>query len=101
RKIVRQLQQGGASPLVERLLAEWDDCAAEAEAIQATVVTNPPLAVGEEPTITAGVDGELDRLRELRDGGKDGIARIQTAERDRTGIASLKVGFNKVFGYYI
>ena len=101
RRIVRQLQQKGASPLVERLLAEWDDCAGEAEAIQATIVTHPPLVIGEEPTITAGVDGELDSLRELRDGGKDGIARIQTAERARTGIASLKVGFNKVFGYYI
>jgi DNA mismatch repair protein MutS len=101
RNIVRQLQQGGGSPLVERLLAEWDDCAAEAETIQATIVAHPPLVIGEEPTITAGVDGELDRLRELRDGGKDGIARIQMAERERTGIATLKVGFNKVFGYYI
>jgi len=48
-----------------------------------------------------GVDDDLDRLRSLRDGGKDGIANIQAAERARTGIASLKVGFNKVFGYYI
>ena len=101
RNIVRQLQQGGGSPLVGRLLTEWDDCAAEAETIQATIVAHPPLVIGEEPTITVGVDGELDRLRELRDGGKDGIARIQMAERERTGIASLKVGFNKVFGYYI
>ena len=48
-----------------------------------------------------GVDAELDELRALRDGGKDAIARIQADERARTGIASLKVGFNKVFGYYI
>ena len=101
RKVVRQLHESGGSPLVERLLAEWDDCAAEAEAIQTTIVTQPPLTIGEEPTIAAGVDGELDRLRALRDGGKDGIARIQSAERERTGITSLKVGFNKVFGYYI
>ena len=101
RKIVRQLQERDASPLVQRLLAEWDDCADEAAAIQSTIVAHPPLTIGEEPTIAAGVDEELDRLRALRDGGKDGIARIQTAERERTGIASLKVGFNKVFGYYI
>ena len=44
---------------------------------------------------------ELDELRDLRDGGKDAIARIQAEERARTGIASLKVGFNKVFGYFI
>ena len=101
RRIVTQLRQRGASPLLDRLLEEWDDCAGEAEAIQATIVAHPPLTIGEEPTIANGVDEELDRLRALRDGGKDGIARIQTAERERTGIASLKVGFNKVFGYYI
>ncbi len=51
--------------------------------------------------IAAGVDAELDGLRELRDGGRDAIAKIQADERTRTGIPSLKVGFNKVFGYYI
>jgi DNA mismatch repair protein MutS len=101
RRVVRQLNERGAASLLDRLLAEWDDCAVEAEAIQATIVSHPPVTIGEEPTIAAGMDEELDRLRALRDGGKDGIAHIQTAERERTGIASLKVGFNKVFGYYI
>ena len=101
RRIVRQVRERGTASLFDRLLAEWDDCAGEAEAIQTTIVAHPPQTIGEEPTIAAGMDEELDRLRALRDGGKDGIARIQTAERERTGIASLKVGFNKVFGYYI
>ncbi len=101
RRIVRQVRERGAASLFDRLLDEWDDCAAEAEAIQTTIVAHPPLTIGEEPTVASGMDEELDRLRALRDGGKDGIARIQTAERERTGIASLKVGFNKVFGYYI
>ncbi len=101
RRIVRQLREGGSATLLDRLLAEWDDCADEAEAIQSTIVAHPPIAIGEEPTIADGLDEELDRLRALRDGGKDGIARIQSAERERTGITSLKVGFNKVFGYYI
>ncbi|MBL8984093.1 MAG: DNA mismatch repair protein MutS, partial [Gemmatimonadetes bacterium] len=48
-----------------------------------------------------GVDASLDELRTIRDGGKDAIAQIQAFERDRTGIASLKVGYNRVFGYYI
>ena len=99
--IVRQLRRSGPSVLLDRLLGEWDDCAAEAQAIRSTIVERPPLTIGEEPTIAAGVDEELDRLRTLRDGGKDGIANIQASERARTGIASLKVGFNKVFGYYI
>jgi DNA mismatch repair protein MutS len=99
RESVRQLQRRGTSPLLDRLLEEWD--AEEAEAIERTIVEHPPLSIGEEATIATGVDSELDELRSLRDGGKDGIARIQAAERERTGIASLKVGFNKVFGYYI
>ena len=101
RAVVRRVQEREASLLLDRVLGGWDDCAGEAEAIQATIVAHPPATIGEEPTITAGMDDELDRLRALRDGGKDGIARIQTAERERTGIGSLKVGFNKVFGYYI
>jgi DNA mismatch repair protein MutS len=65
------------------------------------IVPDAPVSFGEEPAIAAGVDGELDSLRDVRDGGKDLIAHIQADERQRTGISSLKVGFNKVFGYYI
>ena len=83
------------------MLASWDDAAELASEICSTLVERPPIAVGEDATIAAGVDTELDSLRGLRDGGKDAIARIQSDERTRTGIASLKVGFNKVFGYYI
>jgi len=103
-EVERHVRQIGASrplAILERLLAEWDGCAAEAEAIRSTIVDHPPLSIGDEPTIAGGVDRELDRLRALRDGGKDAIANIQASERERTGIASLKVGFNKVFGYYI
>jgi DNA mismatch repair protein MutS len=52
-------------------------------------------------TIRSGVDAELDSLRTLRDGGKDAIAAIQSAERERTGIPSLKVGYSRIFGYFI
>jgi DNA mismatch repair protein MutS len=65
------------------------------------MVERPPVAIGDEPAIAPGVDADLDVLRDLRDGGRDAIARIQSEERERTGISSLKVGFNKVFGYYI
>ena len=83
------------------ILSSWDDAAEPASQIRATIVERAPAAVGEDPSIAAGVDTELDSLRELRDGGRNAIARIQADERARTGIASLKVGFNKVFGYYI
>jgi len=83
------------------ILAQWDDAAELASQICATLVERPPIAIGDEATVAPGVDSDLDDLRGLRDGGRDAIARIQADERTRTGIASLKVGFNKVFGYYI
>ena len=83
------------------ILSEWDDSAELASQICGTLVERPPIAIGDEATVAPGVDSDLDDLRGLRDGGRDAIARIQADERTRTGIASLKVGFNKVFGYYI
>ena len=61
----------------------------------------PPPSLTEGGVIRAGYDSELDQLRSLRDGGRQYIASLQQRERDRTGIPSLKVGFNKVFGYYL
>jgi DNA mismatch repair protein MutS len=83
------------------IVAEWDDATALASDIVHTLVERPPLAFGDGDTIAPGVDPELDALRQLRDGGKDAIAAMQADERTRTGIASLKVGYNRVFGYYI
>jgi DNA mismatch repair protein MutS len=91
---------GGGGRLAELIVA-WDDAPELAARICDTLVERGPIAIGDEPTIASGVDAELDSLRDLRDGGKDAIARIQSEERARTGIPSLKIGFNKVFGYYI
>ena len=79
----------------------WDGCADIADEIVRTLVDRPPVAIGDEPSVREGIDKSLDEWRALRDGGKDGIARIQTEERARTGISSLKVGYNKIFGYFI
>jgi DNA mismatch repair protein MutS len=87
--------------VVGRLMQQWDSCAEMAAAVRATLVERPPLQLGDDATIASGVDAELDELRQLRDGGKDAIAAIQNEERARTGIPSLKVGFNRVFGYFI
>jgi DNA mismatch repair protein MutS len=61
----------------------------------------PPINVGDSATIRPGYDAELDELRDLSQNGKAYIAQIEARERQRTGIASLKVRFNNVFGYYI
>jgi DNA mismatch repair protein MutS len=90
----------GAGAFAE-LMLRWDGCAELASSVLSTLVERPPLQLGDEATIATGVDTELDTLRSLRDGGKDAIAAIQAEERARTGIPSLKVGFNRVFGYFI
>ena len=95
------ISDSDSDSVLRDVLAHWDDCADVAGDIQRTLVPDAPIMIGDEPTIATGVDPELDELRSLRDGGRDAIARIQAEERERTGIQSLKVGFNKVFGYYI
>ena len=69
--------------------------------IQSAIIDNPPAAISEGGIIRNGFSPELDDLREIAFHGKDWIAKLQKSERERTGIPSLKVSFNKVFGYYI
>lgn len=69
--------------------------------IDSAVEPDPPLALADGGVIRKGFNAELDELRNLAFSGKSWIAELQRKERERTGIASLKVGFNNVFGYYI
>jgi DNA mismatch repair protein MutS len=82
-------------------VGSWDDCKDLGDEIIRTLVERPPISIGDEASVRDGFDSTLDEWRALRDGGKDAIARIQAEERARTGINSLKVGYNKVFGYFI
>ncbi|MGC2639941.1 MAG: DNA mismatch repair protein MutS, partial [Acidobacteriaceae bacterium] len=70
-------------------------------AIVTTLVPEPPLTLAEGGVIAAGIDAELDDLRSVGSSGRASIAAIEERERRRTGIGSLKVRFNSVFGYYI
>ncbi len=91
----------GPNGLLADVIQAWDACADLADDVARTLVERPPPSIGDEAAVRSGVDAELDDLRAIRDGGRDGIAGIQAHERARTGISSLKVGFNRVFGYYI
>ena len=71
------------------------------EALSRALVDRPPAQLSDGDAIRSGHDAELDSLKDARDGGKQYIASLQATERERTGIASLKVGYNRVFGYYI
>ncbi len=66
-----------------------------------SIYDNPPVGIKEGFLIKEGYSAELDELKSLRKGGKDFVARFEADERERTGIKTLKVGYNKVFGYYI
>ena len=65
------------------------------------IVDEPPFSVREGGFIRPGYDSEVDRLHDILSGGKGVIAQVEAREREKTGIKSLKVGYNKVFGYYI
>lgn len=69
--------------------------------ILTTLIPNPPLAQGKPNIIQNGVDAELDELRSIQSGGKDYLLQIQQREIERTGIQSLKISYNNVFGYYL
>ncbi|NNG26956.1 MAG: DNA mismatch repair protein MutS, partial [Ignavibacteriaceae bacterium] len=69
--------------------------------IQRAIIDSPPASILEGGIIRCGFSSELDELRDISLNGKDWIAKLQKTERERTSIPSLKVGFNKVFGYYI
>ncbi len=71
------------------------------EELAKALADNPPLAITDGGIIRKGYNRELDDLREISSSGKSWIANLRNLERERTGIASLKIGYNKVFGYYI
>ena len=71
------------------------------ELLDKSIYENPPMTIKEGYIIKEGYNSELDELKDLRKGGKDFVAKFENEERERTGIKNLKVGYNKVFGYYI
>ncbi len=90
-----------SAPLLRRLATEIDPLADIARLIATGIVENPPFVLREGGIIADGYSAELDKLRSLSREGKGFIARLEAKEKGRTGIGSLKVRYNKVFGYYI
>ena len=99
-QVKRQLQEL-ESPLLVSLNGEIDPLEDCAERIESTIVDEPPLTVREGGIIREGADPQADHLRSIMKGGSETIAAIEAAEREKTGIRTLKVGYNRVFGYYI
>ncbi len=98
---LRRLLAELSGELIGRILGDMDELSDVTAWIEEAIVDEPPLTVMEGNLIREGHDEELDRLRSLVKGGRDWIATLQREESARTGIPNLKIGYNKVFGYYI
>ncbi|MDB4868918.1 MAG: mutS [Cohnella sp.] len=98
---IQSLCRDIGSPPLTLLADQLDACADIAEAIGQAIAEEPPVSVRDGGLIRAGFDAKLDELREASHNGKRWIAELERQEREATGIKSLKIGFNKVFGYYL
>ncbi|MCI9264456.1 MAG: DNA mismatch repair protein MutS [Oscillospiraceae bacterium] len=98
---LRLLLSPFSSALLTVLRDSLDDLPQLRGLIDETFVEEPPFSVREGGFIRPGADPEVDRLRGILTGGKDMVAAMEAQEKEKTGIKSLKVGYNKVFGYYI
>ncbi len=98
---IRTALSEAEAELLRTLFDDMDPLEDVSEWIGSAIIDEPPLAITEGDFIKDGFDAELDRLRGLVRGGRDWIATLQNGERERTGIQNLKIGYNRVFGYYI
>ena len=98
---VRAQLEGFEKGRLRQLHDQLDTLSDIAALIGQTLVDEPPFSVREGEMIREGYDPEVDRLRDILHGGKGIIASMEAREKERTGIRTLKIGYNKVFGYYI
>ncbi len=98
---VRTVLAGLRSSRLDALHGVIDELSDLRVKIECTLVAEPPLTLSDGGVIAPGVDKDLDELRDLSRNSKQYLAQVETRERERTGIGSLKVKFNSIFGYYI
>ena len=98
---IKKILSQAKSNLLAELYSELDVLEDVYELIDKTIVDEPPISVKEGGLIKLGYDEEIDKLKTATTDGKNWIIQLEAEEREKTGIKGLKVGFNKVFGYYI
>ena len=98
---IRDLCSGSGVEALDKLAAGMRNTREVFRRITETLDENPAGQIGKGDVIAAGVDPELDRLREISRGGKEYLLQMQQREIERTGISALKISYNNVFGYYI
>ena len=98
---VKERLSGMRAPYLQTLFEQLDTLADLKEKIDATIVDDPPFLLREGGLIRDGANKELDELRAVQSGGKGMLTQIEAREKEKTGIRNLRVGYNRVFGYYI
>ncbi len=98
---IKKICTDAKNPMLQRFGEQLNACTLIRERIAKELTDNPPLMMNKGNVIAAGVDSELDDLRNIAFSGKDYLLKLQRCEAERTDIPSLKVGYNNVFGYYI
>ena len=98
---VSRLCSGTGVEALDKMASGMKDTGKLKELIKSTLAEDAASMLGKGDVIAAGVDAQLDELREISRGGKNFLARMQEREIERTGINSLKIGYNNIFGYYI
>ena len=91
----------GRIPLLDRESGMMDDCSSEFMLLRESIAEDPPATLAHTGVIRSGYSSELDEIIQATKNSRDYIANLEKVEKERTGIKTLKVGFNKVFGYYI
>ncbi len=100
-ELIQEACKKASNPYLLRLADAINPCHFIQQKILNEIQENPPAMVNKGDVIKAGIHAELDELRSIASGGKEYLVRIQQAEAERTGISSLKIGFNNVFGYFL
>lgn len=99
--IIKKVCEASENPYIQRLSDALNPCQFIAEKIYKEISDAPPALANKGNLIKTGIHEELDELRGIANGGKDFLVNIQQRESERTGISSLKISFNNVFGYYL
>jgi len=98
---IRTLLTASSAESLNSKASQLDGLDAFVQKLQSALDPNPPISLRDGNIIKTGYSQEVDELRSISTGGKAWVAQLETAERERTGIRSLKIGYNKIFGYYI
>ena len=98
---ITQICRKAGVKALDELAGLMRDCSSLLSEVKRTMNPEPAAAIGKGPVIAEGVNAELDDLRNISSGGKDYLLNLQKREAERTGISSLKISYNNVFGYYI